>query len=303
MQADGRLIEYVESAHQVRTERCGELNALRFAAGESGSEAIEREVVEADLIEKLQPGANFFEYFLRDFGLQFGKNQRREESSCFFHSELGEFGDGAARYTDGAGFGAEARAAALRAGGVAAVPAEKNADVQFVFLALQPVEKTFYTLEIVFGITFKNQTALLGGELAPRDGEGNPAVAGPFFHVLKQSAVTRFRPRLDGAFVERLAGIGDDQIEVEVDGVAEALAARARAVGIVERKKTRLRSLIKRAIVFAFEALVKSEALGAIGRRVGNEFEEGFAAAFAVAYFDGVRKTRARFGIHGEAID
>src|SRR6202035_5565727 len=132
------------------------------------------------------------------------------------------------------------------------------------------------------------------------DSERNAAATRPFFHVLEQSPVTRFAPGFDGTFVERLAGIGDDQIEVEIDGVAKALATRARAIGIVERKKTRLRFLIKHAVVFTFEALVESEALGAISAGIGDEFEDGFAAAFPVADFYGVCKSRTRFGIHGE---
>ena len=70
MQADGRLVENVERADQMRAERGGELDALRFAAGERGGEAIEREVVEADFIEELQARANFFENFLGDFRLR-----------------------------------------------------------------------------------------------------------------------------------------------------------------------------------------------------------------------------------------
>ena len=34
VQADGRLVEHVERAHQPRTQRSGQLNALRLAAGE-----------------------------------------------------------------------------------------------------------------------------------------------------------------------------------------------------------------------------------------------------------------------------
>ena len=69
VKADGRLVENIERADKMRAERSGELNALRFAAGESGSKAIEREVIEADFIEKLQTGADFFEDFFSDFGL------------------------------------------------------------------------------------------------------------------------------------------------------------------------------------------------------------------------------------------
>src|SRR5690348_9232112 len=41
METDGRLVQNIEGADQVRAERGGELNALGFAAGMSGSEPIE----------------------------------------------------------------------------------------------------------------------------------------------------------------------------------------------------------------------------------------------------------------------
>ena len=69
VEADGRLVENIERANKMRAERSGELNALRFAAGECRSKAVEREVIEADFIEKLQAGADFFEDFFCDFCL------------------------------------------------------------------------------------------------------------------------------------------------------------------------------------------------------------------------------------------
>ena len=44
----------------------------------------------------------------------------------------------------------------------------------------------------------------------------------------------------DGAFVEGLRFVGDDEVGVEVDGVAEALAAGAGAEGVVEGEEARL---------------------------------------------------------------
>ena len=40
--------------HELRAERGGKLNALRFAAGERRGEAVEREVVESDGVEEVQ---------------------------------------------------------------------------------------------------------------------------------------------------------------------------------------------------------------------------------------------------------
>ena len=116
-----------------------------------------------------------------------------------------------------------------------------------------------------------------------------------------ESAVARLAPRLDGAFFERFAGIGNDEIEVEVNRIAESLATRASTERIVERKEARLGLLVDGAIVLAFEALVEGEAFeGAI--RVREKLENGFALALAVTDFDGVRETRAGFGADGKTI-
>src|ERR1035441_3239963 len=45
VQSDRRLVENVERANQLRTERCGQLNALRLAAGERGGTAGEGEEI------------------------------------------------------------------------------------------------------------------------------------------------------------------------------------------------------------------------------------------------------------------
>ena len=54
VQADGRLIEHIERADQMRAERGRQLNALRFAARKRRSQPVEREVFEADVVEEAQ---------------------------------------------------------------------------------------------------------------------------------------------------------------------------------------------------------------------------------------------------------
>ena len=61
VEADAGLVEDVERADETGAERGGELDALGFAAGERGAEAVEREVVEADLVEEVDALADFFE--------------------------------------------------------------------------------------------------------------------------------------------------------------------------------------------------------------------------------------------------
>ena len=66
MEADGGFVQHVECADKARAERCGELDALRFSAGERGGEAVEGEVFEADFHEEVNALANLFEDFAGD---------------------------------------------------------------------------------------------------------------------------------------------------------------------------------------------------------------------------------------------
>src|SRR5438876_100273 len=142
VQTDRRLVENVKRADEMRAERSGELDALRFAAGESGSEAIEGEVVEADFVEELEATANFFKDFVGDSFMHFGKLQRREKDARFFYGEFADFGDGFVCDANGTGFGAQARATAIGASGVAAITAQEDADVELGFITCEPGEET-----------------------------------------------------------------------------------------------------------------------------------------------------------------
>ena len=59
MQADGRLVEHVEHAAQLRADLRGQADALAFAAGKRGGGAVERDVSQADGVEEFQPLGDF----------------------------------------------------------------------------------------------------------------------------------------------------------------------------------------------------------------------------------------------------
>jgi hypothetical protein len=61
VQADGGLVEHVEHAGQAGADLRGEPDALAFAARQRAGIARQREVVEADIVEELQPLADFLE--------------------------------------------------------------------------------------------------------------------------------------------------------------------------------------------------------------------------------------------------
>jgi len=97
----------------------------------------------------------------------------------------------------------------------------------------------------------------------------------------------------DRAVVKRLARIGNDQIQIEIDGISKSLTARTCTVRIVKGEESRLGFLVESAVVLAFESLVECKTLGRIPRSVRDEFEDGLALPFAVTNFDGVHQARA----------
>src|SRR5262249_7055024 len=67
VQTDGGLSEHVTHTLQVRAQLGREPDALRFAAGERRRGAIEREIAEADLVEKTQSRLELGEHIAGDF--------------------------------------------------------------------------------------------------------------------------------------------------------------------------------------------------------------------------------------------
>ncbi len=61
VQPDRRLIEHIERAHQARSQRRRQLNALRFPARQRRRQPIQGQVVQADGVEKCQPLPNLLQ--------------------------------------------------------------------------------------------------------------------------------------------------------------------------------------------------------------------------------------------------
>ncbi len=54
VQADGRLIQHIQHAHQARADLGGQADALGFAAGERARRARQGEVIQADIDQEAQ---------------------------------------------------------------------------------------------------------------------------------------------------------------------------------------------------------------------------------------------------------
>ena len=194
---------------------------------------------------------------------------------------------------DGAGFGAKALAAAVGAEGVAAVLGEEDADVELVFLALERGEEAADAG--VGAATFPEEFLLGGVEVVPGDVGGDGGGFGEADHLAVEGAVFWGGPGGDGALREGAAAVGKDEVGVEVDGVAEALAAGAGAVGIVEGEEAGFGFAVGAVAGGALEGGGVTVLCTLLVFRRGQRMELDFAG-LAVAGFDGVDDAGADFG-------
>ena len=79
VQADARLVEDVEHAHQAGADLGGQADALGLAAGQGGRGPVEREVVEPDVEQEAQPLLDLLEHPLGDLALARGQLEVGEE--------------------------------------------------------------------------------------------------------------------------------------------------------------------------------------------------------------------------------
>ncbi len=79
MQTDARLIEHIKNAGQTRTDLRREPDPLRFAAGKRAALAVQGQIVEAHLDEKLQPRLDLAQDVGNDLALLLRQFQPRDE--------------------------------------------------------------------------------------------------------------------------------------------------------------------------------------------------------------------------------
>src|SRR5580658_8344950 len=174
--------------------------------------------------------------------------------------------------------------------------------MQLVFLALQVQEKSAHTGEPATAID--NQRLLFVAEFVPGNIQGNPDLAREPLKLGKQRTVFRLGPRLDRTFIQSFALVGNHQVEIEIDGIAKALASRASSIRIVKRKQAWLGLVVTAEVGLAFEALRKPKSLRGVGLvfvAPRRDFENNFAR-FAIADFDCIHNARALIGGDDQAI-
>ncbi len=296
VEADGRLVQHVERADQRCAQRRRQVDSLRLAARERRRQSIERQVVEADVAQERQPSFDFAQHLVRDCRLFVRERELGKELLRLTDGQGRDDVDGATADAHVARFTAQPRAAAIGTSQVSAVAAEEDADVDFVFLPLEPAEESAYACVIASALD--HEATLIVREVGPWHVEANTGLARRTFQLGKLSPVVRLGPRLDRAFVDRFGGVRHHEAHVELDDVAEPVARRAGTKRVVEREQARLRRLVGDAAGAAFEALREVKALAGVGVH-----RERGAAAFAVRRLDGVRQAAAEIAFDAEAVD
>ena len=261
VQTDRRLVEHVQGAHQARPDLTGEPDPLRLAAGQRAGRTRQREVVEADVEQEPEPGVDLFGDPLGDQPIALAEFERREELGGLADRHLAHLGDvhvadgdrqrvrleprpatGAARHEPHVALVLLARPVALGAF-VAALDPRDHALVLGRVLAAASVAVLVFDGQLAADAV-QHDLLLLGGELAPRRVEVDVVHVGDRLEHAREVLGVGAAPRGDRPVVERRIGVGDDELGVDLERGAEAVALLARAVRRVEREVARRRLFV-----------------------------------------------------------
>src|SRR6185295_1423802 len=261
VQSDRRLVEHVHDAGQSRAYLRGEPDALRLAAGQRLGRAIERQVIEPDVVQELQPADDFLDNLVGDrLPLSF-ELQRLEKLAGFLQRTVADLVDRTLvagwADLDVPRLAPQPRAFALGTGLRIQIFGELLADHDRIGFAITALEVRNDALECVLA---RHRLAAIG-QILERDFFLVAAVQDHLLDALRQlverlvqiesimlaKALQHLEvelvaavPTLDRTRGERKLRKRDDPFGIEEADRAEAIAARAGAHRIVEREKARL---------------------------------------------------------------
>ena len=251
VEADRRLVEDVEHAHQLRTDLRRQADALRLAAGEGVGRAVDGQVLEPDVDHELQALADLLEDSARDDLLALCPAQLFEEVDCVADRKRADVGDVAGVDRHGQRLGLQPAALARGARLVRHVPLELLLQVLGLRLLVAPLQVRDHALErrfvparvavlvlvseadLLVACAVQQHLALLLAQALPWFLHVDAEVLA---HRLEQLGVEELRlaPGRDRAVVQRQRRVGHHQVAVDHQLRADAGAGRAGAVRAVE---------------------------------------------------------------------
>ena len=281
VQADARLIQDIQHAHEAGADLSGQADTLALAAGEGRRRSGQGQIAQADALQEAQAGADLLEDLRRDEHVLLAEIQLVEKAQGVHHRELRKLGNVESAHRDGQCRRLQALSAAGRAGrfrhalldisahgralglfiaalqvGDDALELPLDGAVALAFLivqqqrfALGTVEDGVHSLfaQILDGF-IQFEVIALGHRVKIHLGDGVAPDVAP--------AAGR-----DGAVHDAEIGIGHDELRIHQHLHPQAGAGGAGAGGIVEREQPRRQLLNGDAAVLAGVVLGKADGL------------------------------------------
>ena len=232
MEADRRLIKYIQRAYQAAAERRGQVDALTLAARQRVAQTVERQIAQSDFIKIAQTVVDFSQQPRSYLAIVGVKLQVGEPPAQILHRHAYEVGDGAAGNLHVQRITAEARTAAFGTGGLGAESRVHHAILDLVALRLHPFEEAVNALPLARAVP-ENILFFLG-QLEVRTVDRESELRGVADEQPLPFAHRRPAPWRHSVVVDRQLLIRNHKRLVDAESLAEALARGAGAVGIVE---------------------------------------------------------------------
>src|SRR5277367_286834 len=256
VQADRRLVEHVEHAGEAGADLRRQPDALALAARQRARGARQREIVEADVAEELQPVADLLQDALRDL-VALGVERARQVArpgDRRLHRKRRDLADVLAVDLHGERLRLQAIAVAGLAGRRCHVTLDFLARPLALGFLVAPLEILDHALEgfphlvsaqaVVIGETHLLVAGAVEDRCARHFGQFAPGLVEPKFVVpaerlqgLEIIGRARFRPGGDGALAQRQARVGNDERGVDREMAPEAAAGGTGAKRVVEREQ------------------------------------------------------------------
>jgi len=312
VQADARLVEHVDDAHQAHAELGGEADPLRLAAGERAEFAIERQVAEAGFLEEMEALLDALEHVgggLRAREFRAEAADKRERGADVALEKPGEPPSGRRLRRRGGGrslgpdahggaAGIEPAALAVRAGAADHVGEQARAETVAlgVAVALQQVgddagkrrrprraHAPELELELALAGAVQDRRARRRRQLLPRPVRVERPLLGQLLQqgvVLDDEIFSADPPGLERAGADALGRVGDEEFVAEGELAPEPAAGGARALAVVRRKMPRRQRLEDVAADGAGEVLAEGQLPPG---RVGGRLHEDGGAVLPLA--------------------
>ena len=253
VKANAGLVEDVGAAHKGASHAGTQGDALRFPATEGGAAPLQRQIAQTKVHQALQPGVDFPQQALGDFGVRIGQGPTAQRGECFFDGHGQELGQSHVADEHVVGVLPKPCAVAGAAQGAPAVTADHDAVLNLVALGFQGREEGVDALEM--GASVPHQGLLLLGQGVPRRVDGKVRVRCAHDESVAPPSGAFPAPRGDRAVVQAFGRVGDDLVGVDAEHVAVAFARAACADRAVEVEHVWRRLREEHAV--PFEAVVE----------------------------------------------